>query len=127
MATLNAKQRQASATIVVGGKAKYPIPDKAHARAALGRINQAEPPLTSGQKARVRARANQVLGTKGSAMKPQYSNKGKIDRKATKKGPSVLETEVDPRSESLTRMPKGKVPAPPKAKPVNVGGRKVTR
>jgi hypothetical protein len=62
MGTLNAKQRKASATVVVGGEAKYPIPDKAHARAALGRINQAKPPLTPSQKAKVRAKARRMLG-----------------------------------------------------------------
>lgn len=61
MAILNAKQRKRSATIVVGGKPKFPIPDKAHARAALARIDQAKPPLTPSQKAKVRAKANRVL------------------------------------------------------------------
>lgn len=64
MATLNAKQRKASATIKTGGEAKFPIPDKAHAKAALGRINQAKPPLTPAQKAKVRSKANRVLGKK---------------------------------------------------------------
>jgi hypothetical protein len=62
MAILNAKQRKTSATVVVGGQPKFPIPDKAHARAALGRLNQAKPPLTSAQKATVRAKAHRVLG-----------------------------------------------------------------
>jgi hypothetical protein len=61
MGTLNAKQRKASATVTVGGQAKYPIPDKAHAKAALGRINQAKPPLTASQKAKVRAKAHRML------------------------------------------------------------------
>ena len=64
MGKLNAKQRKASATVVVGGKPKFPIPDPGHARAALGRINQAKPPLTAAQKAKVRAKAERVL--KGS-------------------------------------------------------------
>jgi hypothetical protein len=38
MGTLNSKQRKASATVVVNGKPKFPIPDKAHARAALARV-----------------------------------------------------------------------------------------
>ena len=62
MGKLNQKQRKASATVVVDGQAKYPIPDAGHARAALGRINQAKPPLTPAQKAKVRAKANRVLG-----------------------------------------------------------------
>jgi hypothetical protein len=64
MAVLNAKQRKRSATVVVDGVPKFPIPDKAHARAALARLNQAKPPLTSEQKAKVRARAYRVLGKK---------------------------------------------------------------
>jgi hypothetical protein len=66
MAVLNAKQRKRSATIVVNGQAKYPMPDKAHARNALARINQAKPALTASQKAKVRARAHRILGTKAS-------------------------------------------------------------
>lgn len=66
MGTLNAKQRKASATVVVNGQAKFPIPDKAHARAALARLNQAKPALTASQKAKVRARAHKVLGTKNT-------------------------------------------------------------
>ena len=63
MAVLKAAARRASATIVVKGKPKYPIPDKAHARAALARIDQAKPPLSASQKAKVRAKAHRVLGT----------------------------------------------------------------
>jgi hypothetical protein len=66
MAVLNAKQRKRSATVVVDGQPKFPIPDKAHARAALARLNQAKPPLTPAQKAKVRARAYRVLGKKPS-------------------------------------------------------------
>src|SRR2546427_9080373 len=53
MAVLKAAARRASATVVVKGKPKFPIPDKAHARAALARIDQARPPLTPSQKAKV--------------------------------------------------------------------------
>jgi hypothetical protein len=69
MAVLNAKQRKRSATVVVGGKPKYPMPDKAHARVALARLNQASPPLTASQKARVKARAARILGHKTASMK----------------------------------------------------------
>ena len=66
MAVLKAKQRAKSAVIKKRGapdsEQKYPIPDKAHARSALARINQAKPPLTKSQKAKVRARAHKVLG-----------------------------------------------------------------
>ena len=64
MATLTTKQRKKSATVVVGGVPKYPIPDAVHAQAALARIDQAKPPLTPAQKAKVRAKAHRVLGTK---------------------------------------------------------------
>ena len=73
MAVLSAKQRARSAVIhtkrrtktgKVATEHKFPIPDVGHAKAALARINQAKPPLTSAQKAKVRARAYQVLGKK---------------------------------------------------------------
>lgn len=64
MVVLKAKARKASATVVVGGKPKFPIPDAGHAKAALARINQARPPLTPSQKAKVRARANKFLKSK---------------------------------------------------------------
>lgn len=57
MATYNAKQRKANATI---GKDRYPIGDKAHARLALAFINKGG--LSAGQKATVRAKANRMLG-----------------------------------------------------------------
>ena len=57
MAILNEKQRKESATI---GKDRYPINDAGHAKAALGRINQGN--LSPSQKAKVRAKANRVLG-----------------------------------------------------------------
>lgn len=66
MGVLKAKARAKSAVIKVKGAPasgqKFPIPDKAHAKAALARINQAKPPLTPAQKAKVRARARRVLG-----------------------------------------------------------------
>jgi hypothetical protein len=63
MAVLKAKARAKSAVIKEPGKPpseqRYPIPDKAHAKAALGRINQGN--LSPAQKAKVRAKANSVL------------------------------------------------------------------
>jgi hypothetical protein len=59
MAVLNAVQRRRSETFSGG---RYPMPDKAHARNALARINQGG--LSSAQKATVRARANRILGKK---------------------------------------------------------------
>jgi hypothetical protein len=64
MSVLKAHARKASATVVVKGKPKFPIPDKAHARAALARIDQAKPKLTPAQKAKVKAKAYRVLGKK---------------------------------------------------------------
>lgn len=64
MAVLKAAARKASATVVVGGKPKFPIPDKGHAKAALARLNQAKPPLSPAQKAKVEDRADRVLGIK---------------------------------------------------------------
>ncbi len=56
MATLNQKQREASATI---GKDRYPMPDKNHARLALAFINKGG--LSPAQKAKVRTRADKML------------------------------------------------------------------
>jgi hypothetical protein len=64
---LTKKRRHASATVHVGGKDKFPIPDKAHARSALARIDQAKPALTPSQKARVRSRARIMLGKNATA------------------------------------------------------------
>lgn len=60
MAVLNEKQREESATI---GKDRYPMPDAAHAKAALGRINQGG--LSESQKDKVRAKAHRMLGESG--------------------------------------------------------------
>lgn len=69
MAVLNAKQKKKSATIVVGGQGKFPMPDAAHARNALARLGQAKPPLTAAQKAKIKARAARILGHKTDSMK----------------------------------------------------------
>jgi len=67
VSVLKKKARERSATVRgPKGEAKYPIPDKSHARNALARINQAKPPLTPAQKAKVRAKANRVLGRRKS-------------------------------------------------------------
>lgn len=55
---LSSKERKASATIERDG-GKFPIPDKGHAKAALGRINQSD--LSDAEKAKVRAKAKKVL------------------------------------------------------------------
>ncbi len=64
MAVLKAKARKRSATIVVDGQAKFPMPDKAHARNALARLNQAKPRLTPEQRAKIIARAHRMLGSR---------------------------------------------------------------
>lgn len=65
MAILTQKQREKSAVVhTKGGEAKFPIPDKAHARAALARLNQAKPPLSHEQKMEVIKKAYAKLGTK---------------------------------------------------------------
>lgn len=61
MAVLKAAARKRSATVVVNGQAKFPIPDAAHAKAALARLDQAKPALTPAQKAKVKARARKFL------------------------------------------------------------------
>lgn len=65
---LNTGQRRSSATVVrtMNGRKEYmyPIPDAAHAKAAMARINQAKPPLTQAERAKVMARVKQVLGRK---------------------------------------------------------------
>ena len=64
MAVLDQKQREKYATV---GDDKFPIPDKAHPRAALVRLNQAKPPLTHEQKMRVIKKAHAMLGEKKSS------------------------------------------------------------
>lgn len=65
MAILDEEQREKHAVIhTKGGEAKFPINDKAHARAALARLNQAKPPLTHDQKMKVIRAAHKMLGTK---------------------------------------------------------------
>lgn len=71
MAVLNEKQRKASATI---GKDRYPIPDKAHARVALARINQGG--LSAAQKAKVRAKAHRMLYGSSTVARAQSLAKG---------------------------------------------------
>lgn len=63
---LNEKQREKSAVVhTKSGDSKFPIPNKAHAKAALARLNQAKPPLTHEQRMAVIRRAHAVLSGKG--------------------------------------------------------------
>jgi len=66
--TIKTSVRKRTATIVQknregGQKYRFPMPDKAHARNALARLPQAKG-LTSEQKAKIRARAERMLGNK---------------------------------------------------------------
>jgi hypothetical protein len=61
MGIYKAKARKKFAVVKTDGESKFPIGDKAHARAALARLNQAKPPLTAGQKAKVKAKARSML------------------------------------------------------------------
>lgn len=68
MAVLTAKQRKSMPASVFAGPAgtrSYPIPDKSHARVALGRATQQERKgnLSHSAAAHIKARANTVLGS----------------------------------------------------------------
>lgn len=76
MSTLSAKTRKKTATVVVNGKPKFPIPDKAHAKLALAMVNQAKPPLTPAQKQKVVAKAHKVLGDKEVNPKTEPAKSG---------------------------------------------------
>jgi hypothetical protein len=56
MADLKAAARKRSATVKVGGKAKFPIPDKKHAALAIGYEDKAKPPLTPAQRSAVESK-----------------------------------------------------------------------
>jgi len=60
---LAASARKKSATIVQGGKARFPMPDKQHARLALAMVGRAKG-LSASQKAEIKARARGILGEK---------------------------------------------------------------
>lgn len=61
---VRASTRHKTATIRKGGKDKYPIFDKKSAKSALKLINNAKPPLTAAEKAKVRRKANRYLKKK---------------------------------------------------------------
>ena len=63
-AKLSSSEHKAAATIKRDG-GKFPIPDKGHARAALGRINQSD--LSDEEKAKVRAKAKKMLADWGAS------------------------------------------------------------
>jgi len=80
MATYKAAQRKRHATVKTKGRARFPIGDKAHARAALARINQAKG-LSASQKRTVVSKAYRVLGTAPSKRKVKVSSSGRITKK----------------------------------------------
>jgi hypothetical protein len=68
MGKLSAAVRRRTATVhqpnrKKGQKHRFPMPDKKHARLALQMLGRAKG-LSSSQKARIRARANRMLGKK---------------------------------------------------------------
>jgi hypothetical protein len=65
-ATLNAKARKKSQTLPGG---RFPMPDAAHARNALARLNQAKG-LSSAEKAKIKARAHKILKRDNPDYKP---------------------------------------------------------
>lgn len=69
MAELTGKKRKglASSTFGLPEKRKYPMPDKAHAANAKARVTQQvkKGKISSSDAARVRAKANRILGKKG--------------------------------------------------------------
>jgi len=68
MAELKAKSRNALADKAFGlpGSRKYPVPDKAHARVALGRATQMvnKGKLSPASAAKIREKANRMLKRK---------------------------------------------------------------
>jgi hypothetical protein len=69
MAVLTARQRRRSATIKASRKhprGRFPMPDKAHARNALARLNQAKG-ISAEDKRAVKRRAQRMLGKRTSS------------------------------------------------------------
>ena len=66
MAVLRAARRNAlrKSTFGLPGQRKYPMPDKSHARVALGRATQmlSAGKLSPASAAKIRAKANRILG-----------------------------------------------------------------
>ena len=66
MAVLKAAKRNklSSSTFGLPGQRKYPMPDKSHAQNAKARATQMvnKGKLSSGQAAKIRAKANRILG-----------------------------------------------------------------
>jgi hypothetical protein len=80
MAILKAAGRKRSATVKTKGRARFPIPDKAHARVALARVNQAKG-LSAGQKRAIVSRAYRKLGTPPGQRRVKISSSGRVTKK----------------------------------------------
>jgi len=76
MAKLKAATRNALPTSKFGlpGKRKFPMPDKSHASNAKARATQGvkRGTLSSGAAAKIRAKANRILGNSGSSAGAAY-------------------------------------------------------
>jgi len=80
MAVYKAKARKKYATVRTKGRARFPIGDKRHARAALARLGQAKG-LTASQKRTIVSKAYRKLGTPVSKRRVKVSSSGRISRK----------------------------------------------
>ena len=76
MTYINAKRRKKAATVVVGGKPKFPIDSEETAESALHLIHNAKPPLTGDQQAKVRRKAARFGASDGGDAK-KTPKKGK--------------------------------------------------
>jgi len=80
-----AERRNLPASDFAGPGRSFPIPDAGHARAALGRINNAP----ASARGKIRAKAEKMLHKKGSLAggdMPRYEDGGQVD----KTGPAVV-------------------------------------
>jgi hypothetical protein len=80
VATYKAKARKKYATVKTKGRARFPIGDKAHARAALARLGQAKG-LSASQKRTIVSKAYKKLGTPPSKRRVKVSSSGRITKR----------------------------------------------
>jgi len=71
--TTRARSKLRSSTFAVPERRAYPIPDKAHAKAALALIRHARGP---GEKARIRSKAKAMLASADGGMPMRYNMGG---------------------------------------------------
>lgn len=77
---VSAKTRKKTKTVVVGGKPKFPMPDKSHARLALRFVGSAKG-MSPGQKRKVVSRAYKMLGTPTAKRRVKVTSAGRITRR----------------------------------------------